>query len=48
MKTQIRRMFGLLRGFLYSSRKRQAAVEFLPTQTYRDLGRQEIEKFIFW
>ena len=48
MKSQIRRMFGLLGGFLCPSRKRQAAGEFLLTQTFRDLGRQELEKFIYW
>jgi hypothetical protein len=48
MKIHIRRMFGLLRGFLCPSRKRQTSGEFPPTQTHRDLGRQELEKFIYW
>jgi len=46
MKTYIRKMLALLRRFLRPSRKCQIACEF--TKSNEDLGRQELEKFIYW
>lgn len=48
MKIQIRRMLAMLRDFLRRSRKRRTLEEFLPTRSNADLGRQELEKFIYW
>jgi hypothetical protein len=48
MKTNIRRMLAVLRGFLCPSRKCQTAGEFLPTKSDTDLGRKKLEKFIYW
>lgn len=48
MKTIIRRMLAVIRGFLRPSLKCQTADDFLPTKSNQDLGRQELERFIYW
>lgn len=38
----------LLWGFLPPSRKRRTPSKFVPTKSHRDLGRKELERFIYW
>jgi hypothetical protein len=48
MKTCIQRLFAGARGFLGTARKCQVSGEFRLTSRNRDLGRQELERFIYW